>query len=110
MLAPTARTCGNVVSMTATPSTATTATVIRRSITTWVRTRLAWRLSGTSVRNRASAMSSNTITSAATSQATAPITASQMTCRSTGCQSPFAGPARTASCTATSALTSWTGR
>ena len=49
-LAPSARTAGKVISMTPMATTTIAATVTRRSITTWVLTRRALRLSGTSVR------------------------------------------------------------
>ena len=58
-----------------------TAMVSRRSSTTWVRTRRACRLFGTSVRNRASAVSSATTSSEATSQAVRGDHASTSVCR-----------------------------
>ena len=75
-LAPTARTVGKVISATPSASTTITATVSRRSMTTWVCSRRARRLSGTSVRNLASATSSKTSSSAPTSHAVAAISTS----------------------------------
>ena len=77
--------------------------VSRRSITTWVRTRRACRLSGTSTRNRASAVSSTTTSREATSQAVVAMTPRMSRCSSSRRQlSPTAYPVlkRTANCTA----------
>ena len=107
------RTLGKVISITPTVRMTITAMVSRRSITTWVRTRRACRLSGTSTRNRASAVSSTTTSSAATSQASGGDDAEDEHVQQ---QPPPASPTaypvvkRTANCTARTVAATWNGR